>query len=39
MKIDRAGPAMGEQNDEVFKGLLGLSQSDIDALASEGVFT
>ncbi len=39
MKIDRAGPAMGEQNDEVFKGLLGLAQSDIDALASEGVFT
>jgi crotonobetainyl-CoA:carnitine CoA-transferase CaiB-like acyl-CoA transferase len=39
MNINRSGPAMGEHNDEVFGGLLGLSQSDIDALASEGVFT
>jgi crotonobetainyl-CoA:carnitine CoA-transferase CaiB-like acyl-CoA transferase len=39
MKIDRAGPALGEHNDEVFQGLLGLSPSDIDTLASEGVFT
>jgi benzylsuccinate CoA-transferase BbsF subunit len=39
MNINRSGPAMGEHNDAVFGGLLGLSQSDIDALASEGVFT
>ncbi len=39
MRIDRAGPAMGEHNDEIFGTLLGLSQSQIDDLASEGVFT
>jgi benzylsuccinate CoA-transferase BbsF subunit len=37
--LDRAGPAMGEHNDEVFRALLGLSQPQIDALTSEGVFT
>jgi crotonobetainyl-CoA:carnitine CoA-transferase CaiB-like acyl-CoA transferase len=39
MKIERAGPGMGEHNDEIFRGLLGLAQSEIDTLASEGVFT
>jgi benzylsuccinate CoA-transferase BbsF subunit len=39
MKLDRAGPAMGENNDEIFRTLLGLSQSQIDNLSSEGVFT
>jgi crotonobetainyl-CoA:carnitine CoA-transferase CaiB-like acyl-CoA transferase len=39
MRIDRAGPALGEHNDDIFPGLLGLSQSEIDALTSEGVFT
>jgi crotonobetainyl-CoA:carnitine CoA-transferase CaiB-like acyl-CoA transferase len=39
MRIDRAGPAMGEHNDEIFGTLLGLSQSQIDDLASDGVFT
>jgi crotonobetainyl-CoA:carnitine CoA-transferase CaiB-like acyl-CoA transferase len=39
MRVDRTGPAMGEHNDEIFRTLLGLSQSQIDDLASEGVFT
>ena len=39
MQLDRAGPAMGEHNDEVFRRLLGLSDDEIDALAAEGVFT
>ena len=39
MQLDRAGPAMGEHNDEVFRGLLGLSESEIEALAADGVFT
>jgi hypothetical protein len=30
---------MGENNDEIFRTLLGLSQSQIDDLSSEGVFT
>jgi crotonobetainyl-CoA:carnitine CoA-transferase CaiB-like acyl-CoA transferase len=38
MQLDRAGPAMGEHNDEVFRGLLGLSDDEIDALTAEGVF-
>jgi benzylsuccinate CoA-transferase BbsF subunit len=39
MSADRAGPAMGEHNDEVFQGLLGLSPEQFDALTAEGVFT
>jgi benzylsuccinate CoA-transferase BbsF subunit len=39
MQLDRAGPGMGEHNDEVFRGLLGLSDDEMDALAAEGVFT
>jgi crotonobetainyl-CoA:carnitine CoA-transferase CaiB-like acyl-CoA transferase len=39
MQLDRAGPGMGEHNDEVFRRLLGLSDREIDALAAEGVFT
>jgi crotonobetainyl-CoA:carnitine CoA-transferase CaiB-like acyl-CoA transferase len=39
MQLDRAGPAMGEHNDEVFRRLLGLSDHEMDALAAEGVFT
>jgi crotonobetainyl-CoA:carnitine CoA-transferase CaiB-like acyl-CoA transferase len=31
------GPKLGEHNDEVFKGMLGLTDSDIERLASEGV--
>ncbi len=32
-----AGPAVGEHNDEVFKGLLGMSDADLRALKEEGV--
>jgi crotonobetainyl-CoA:carnitine CoA-transferase CaiB-like acyl-CoA transferase len=39
MQLDRAGPAMGEHNDEVFRRLLGLSDDEMEALAAEGVFT
>jgi benzylsuccinate CoA-transferase BbsF subunit len=39
MQLDRAGPRMGEHNDEVFRRLLGLSDREIDGLAAEGVFT
>jgi benzylsuccinate CoA-transferase BbsF subunit len=39
MQLDRAGPAMGEHNDEVFRGLLGLSDDEMDALTAAGVFT
>jgi crotonobetainyl-CoA:carnitine CoA-transferase CaiB-like acyl-CoA transferase len=39
MQLDHAGPAMGEHNDEVFRGLLGLSDDEMDALAADGVFT
>jgi benzylsuccinate CoA-transferase BbsF subunit len=39
MQLDRAGPGMGEHNDDVFRRLLGLSDREIDALAAEGVFT
>jgi crotonobetainyl-CoA:carnitine CoA-transferase CaiB-like acyl-CoA transferase len=31
------GPKLGEHNDEVFKGMLGLTDADIERLASEGV--
>jgi len=39
MQLDRAGPAMGEHNDEVFRDLLGLSEAEMEALAADGVFT
>ena len=32
-----AGPRLGEHNDEVLRGLLGLSSDEIDALAADGV--
>jgi crotonobetainyl-CoA:carnitine CoA-transferase CaiB-like acyl-CoA transferase len=39
MQLDRAGPAIGEHNDEVLRGLLGLTDHELDDLAAEGVFT
>jgi benzylsuccinate CoA-transferase BbsF subunit len=36
--LDRAGPAMGEHNDEIFGGLLGLSETERKELEAEGVF-
>ncbi len=39
LQLDRAGPAMGESNEEVFKGLLGLSDEEITELEADGVFT
>jgi crotonobetainyl-CoA:carnitine CoA-transferase CaiB-like acyl-CoA transferase len=39
LRLSRPGPAMGEDNDAVFSGLLGLTSAEIEALAGEGVFT
>jgi crotonobetainyl-CoA:carnitine CoA-transferase CaiB-like acyl-CoA transferase len=39
LQLDRAGPAMGESNEEVFTGLLGLSGQEIRELEADGVFT
>src|SRR5438477_1200837 len=36
--LERAGPTLGEHNGEVWQGLLGLSDTEYRALASEGVF-
>jgi crotonobetainyl-CoA:carnitine CoA-transferase CaiB-like acyl-CoA transferase len=37
-RADRAGPTLGEHNEDVFKGLLGLSADEYDSLAADGVF-
>ena len=37
-RLDRAGPALGEHNDEIWRGLLGLSDLEYRALAAEGTF-
>ena len=37
-RADRAGPTLGEHNEEVFKGLLGLSADEYASLAAAGVF-
>jgi crotonobetainyl-CoA:carnitine CoA-transferase CaiB-like acyl-CoA transferase len=37
--LDRAGPAMGEDNDDIFGSLLDLSPAEIKQLEAEGVFT
>lgn len=39
LRLDRAGPAMGEDNDEVFAGLLGLTETERKELEADGVFT
>jgi crotonobetainyl-CoA:carnitine CoA-transferase CaiB-like acyl-CoA transferase len=36
--LERAGPTLGEHNEEVWRGLLGLSDGEYRALASDGVF-
>ena len=36
--LERAGPTLGEHNGEVWRGLLGLGDTEYRALASEGVF-
>ena len=35
--IERGAPTLGEHNEEVFVGTLGMSQSDYRALTDEGV--
>jgi crotonobetainyl-CoA:carnitine CoA-transferase CaiB-like acyl-CoA transferase len=35
---DRAGPTLGEHNEAVFKGLLGLAADEYASLAADGVF-
>jgi crotonobetainyl-CoA:carnitine CoA-transferase CaiB-like acyl-CoA transferase len=37
-RADRAGPTLGEHNEEVFQGLLGLSADEYASLAADGVF-
>jgi crotonobetainyl-CoA:carnitine CoA-transferase CaiB-like acyl-CoA transferase len=37
-RADRAGPMLGEHNEDVFKGLLGLSVDEYASLAADGVF-
>jgi len=39
LRLDRAGPAMGEDNDQVFSSLLALSETEIKKLQADGVFT
>lgn len=36
--LQRAGPTLGEHNEEIWPGLLGLSDTEYRALAAEGVF-
>jgi crotonobetainyl-CoA:carnitine CoA-transferase CaiB-like acyl-CoA transferase len=36
--LERAGPTLGEHNEEIWCGLLGLTNSEYRALAAEGVF-
>jgi crotonobetainyl-CoA:carnitine CoA-transferase CaiB-like acyl-CoA transferase len=36
-RVDHLGPKIGEHNDEVYGGLLGLSSEDIDGLRKRGV--
>ncbi|MBZ5652963.1 MAG: CoA transferase [Acidobacteriia bacterium] len=35
--LERLGPELGQHNDEIYRGLLGLSQSEIKHLHAEGV--
>lgn len=35
---DRAGPTLGEHNEDVFRGLLGLSAEEYASLAADGIF-
>jgi benzylsuccinate CoA-transferase BbsF subunit len=39
LRVDRAGPAMGEDNHYAFADLLGLSPEEIAELEADGVFT
>ena len=37
-RLDRGAPCYGEDNNYVYRELLGMSTEEIDALAAEGVF-
>ena len=37
-RIERGGPVLGQHNQEVFAGVLGIEQTMVDALTEEGVF-
>jgi crotonobetainyl-CoA:carnitine CoA-transferase CaiB-like acyl-CoA transferase len=37
--LDRAGPAMGDDNDDIFGSLLGLTPGELKDLQAEGVFS
>lgn len=36
-RTEWTGPALGEHNDEIFRGLLGLDETTLDALGREGI--
>ena len=37
-RIKNGGPMLGQHNQEVFAGVLGIDQSTVDVLTEEGVF-
>ena len=37
-RIERGGPTLGQHNQEVFAGVLGIDQATVDAFTEEGVF-
>jgi formyl-CoA transferase len=37
-RLERAGPTLGEHNEAVFRGTLGLSADEYASLAADGVF-
>jgi formyl-CoA transferase len=36
-RVRHAGPALGEHNDEIYRGLLGLGDSEMTKLTAAGV--
>ena len=36
-RVRRVGPELGEHNDEVYRGLLGLADGEIEELSADGV--
>ena len=36
-RVRHAGPELGEHNDDVYRGLLGMSDDELEGLRSDGV--